>query len=278
MHTRTSRPYSRLTVTLAAVSLLMTSACGLGGDDSPPPLKRMPRSVPEKPLYRDASAVVDKLTDAGLPCKVVRKAPEVEGRLPALTCRATVDGETFESEIAVSPPRDFNRDEIGDTIAARRESTPHRAVVAAGNWFVDVADPQFAPRFAQALGGVVLKPAASTEVPEYRLPRIPHKPRYASSQDVADRLGRIAGCRDRETTPTGGIACNTGNARDSNCAVVSVYSSEAKRDEELRRTIRYKNVPVRIVTAGNWSVNLCDFGLADEVAKSMGGVVVSYGG
>ncbi|MFF1690485.1 hypothetical protein [Streptomyces sp. NPDC058254] len=109
---------------------------------------------------------------------------------------------------------------------------------------------------------------------------IPSTPTYKGTGAPADHLAASVGCFQRETTSTGSIKCETGKpgSGDSNCAVLTLHPTQARRDEALREAIKYRGVPAELVTAGNWTVNLCDTTLGAKVARDLGGVVVAYDG
>ncbi|MFG3368214.1 hypothetical protein ACGF0K_24985 [Streptomyces sp. NPDC048156] len=109
---------------------------------------------------------------------------------------------------------------------------------------------------------------------------IPSTPTYRKTGAPAGHLAASAGCFRRETTSTGSIKCGTGKpgSGDPNCAVLPLQSTHARRDAALREAIKYQGVPAELVTAGNWTVNLCDTTLGAKVARDLGGVVVAYDG
>jgi hypothetical protein len=57
-----------------------------------------------------------------------------------------------------------------------------------------------------------------------------------------------------------------------------LHPTRARRDAALREAIKYRGVPAGLVTAGNWTVNLCDTTLGAKAARDLGGVVVAYDG
>jgi hypothetical protein len=271
------------TLAVAAASLLLAPAlagCGLthrGG--GPPPLVPMPSTVPSGPSYTSADAVVADLGRAGLGCRVVRRGAANGIGGSSVTCVSTLHGVTFENDISVLNPDVFSRDDVGDSIASRREPPFSETIVAAGNWFVDVGEPRFAPELAHALHGTVL-PAHLPRIPRYPLPQIPSGPRYRSVADLADDLDAAVGCTDRSSARSNELSCTTGSraGRSPNCATLSLYPGAGERDRSLRTAIAYRGVPATLATAGNCSVNLCDYGLGTRVAKALHGVVVSYDG
>lgn len=263
---------------LAAATAVVLTSCGVGKDGGAPPLVPMPANVPAKPEYRDADAVVQALGKAGMPCKVLRRGETDPKFGTTLDCRAEIDGTAFENEIDVSNPGNYERDRIGNSIASRRKAPFSHTLVAAGNWYVRVLEPRYAPRIARALHGVVLRPEGD-KIPDYPLPSIPAGPRYQNVGALADALDAAVGCADRKGEGSKGLTCTTGGRTGTpNCATLALHASDADRDATLRRAIAYKGVPATLVTAGNWTVNLCDSGLGSRVADALHGRVVAYDG
>ncbi|MCX4818418.1 hypothetical protein OG883_00540 [Streptomyces sp. NBC_01142] len=273
---------SRAALGLALAASLVTSlaACGTTGKDSRQSLTPMPDNVPTTPQYGTADDVVRAMAEGGIECEVLRRSEGNPKSGSGLDCVAEVDGVKFENTVHVLNPKMFGRDEVGDSIAAGRRPPYNHTIVAAGNWYMRVLNPDYAPQVAKALRGVVLKPFKNTDVPAYPLPDIPDSPRHKDTNDLADDLGEVAGCRNRETTPTGVVKCDTGSAAagTTNCAVLTLHKTDAARDKMLRSAIKYKGVPATLVTAGNWTINLCDVSLGAGVAHALDGVVVSYDG
>lgn len=262
---------------LLAVAAL-TGACG--SDTSGHPAKiPMPGNVPKRPVFASAAAIQGRLGQKGLPCVKASGINTSDASGSTLTCVITIAGEKFTNEIDEFDPGVFSRDDIGDSIASRRGEPTYDTIVAAGNWFVYVGQPRHAQAVATALGGVVL-PGKGGKIPKYALPDIPDTPRYATVKALADKLDAVVGCADRTTDATGTLTCSTGGRVDRpvNCATLALYPTAAIRDEALRQAIAYKGVSVSVVTAGNWTVNLCDYGLATTVAAGLDAVVVSYDG
>ncbi|MDR3032546.1 MAG: hypothetical protein LBV78_05470 [Kitasatospora sp.] len=266
----------RSRLTRALVGLVAAASLASCGSDGPPPRVPMPSNVPTAPQFASASAVVEALGKAGIPC-LVKLSNVLEGASD-IDCTATVDGRSFDYTVEVYDPARFTRDDIGDAIAAGRTAF-HQTFVAAGNWYVNVINPDYAPRIAQALGGVVL-PGNESEVPDYALPSIPASPRYEDVGRLAAALGAAVGGDDIQPGATGSLTCRTGGSagRAPNCANLRLYADDAERDKALRAAIAYRGVPVSLVTAANWSVNLCDHDLAAQVARELHGVVVTYDG
>lgn len=261
-----------------ATAVALTSSCGVGEDGGPPALVPMPKEVPTKPEYQDADAVVRALGTAGIPCKVLRRSPADPKFGTGLDCRAEIKGTTFENQIDVSNPENYQRDRIGDSIASRRKAPYSHTLVAAGNWYVRVMEPRYAPRIAQALRGVVLRPEGD-KIPDYPLPSIPAEPRYKNVGALADALDAAVGCADRKSQGSAVTDCTTGKKSGTpNCATLALHATPADRDRTLREAIAYKGVPATLVAAGNWTVNLCDDGLGERVARALHGRVVRYDG
>ncbi|WAP55919.1 hypothetical protein [Streptomyces sp. S465] len=271
-----------ISVFAAGTATAVLAACGTtsGGDagSSPSPSATMPGNVPTKPEYADADAVVEALEAGGVPCEITRRSQGGSAGGSGLGCASVIDGTKFENDIQVLNPKKFSRDEIGESIASHREPPTSHTIVAAGHWFVWVTEPRFANRIAAALGGVVLPPE-KTKIPEYPLPDIPRTPRYRSVGALADDLAAAVGCGDRKQRSDTVLTCTTGaDTGSSNCATLALHASDADRDAVLREAIAYKGVPATLVTAGNWTVNLCDYDLGSRVADALHGTVVSYDG
>ncbi|RPE37181.1 hypothetical protein [Kitasatospora cineracea] len=267
-------PRHRLIRTLPALlpAALLLSCTGGG----PPPRVPMPSEVPAAPQYSSADAIVDKLGTAGIPCRITLS--HTMNGASTIDCTATLDGKSFDTEIKVYDPTRYTRDDIGDGIAAGR-TTFHQTFVAAGNWRVNVVNPAYAPKIAQALGGVVL-PGNEPDTPDRPLPSIPPTPHYDTLEHLADALDTAVGCQDRQPGPAETLTCTTGSkaGRSPNCATLQLHADDADRDRTLRTAIAHLGVPAYLVTAANWSVNLCDYALANEVAGKLHGVVVRYDG
>ncbi|MCX2971072.1 MULTISPECIES: hypothetical protein [Streptomyces] len=263
---------------LLAISTL-ASCIGRGGE--PPPDVPLPAHVPTQPVYRTADAIVETLDDAGMPCEVLRRRGNPYNQGSGLDC-ALDGGITFVIEISVSDPATYDRDALGTSVDSRRRGTAKQTVVVAGNWLVNVQGlgRSYAPRIADALGGVVLEPIGKKPVPEYPLPEIPDHPRYANVHELADALDSAAGCTSREEMPTGPLKCDTGSAatRDLNCATLFVVPDTKTRDLVLRDSMKWKGVPKVMVSAGNWVISLCDYSLGTRVAQALNGTLVTYDG
>ncbi|GGQ60795.1 hypothetical protein [Kitasatospora griseola] len=272
---RRPRPARALAAVLSA-ACLASGLVSCGGDDGRPPRVPMPSNVPTVPQFPDAGALVGALERAGVPCLVTLHSSLPGGS--STDCTTTVDGDTFEYVVDVYNPEQFTRDDIGNAIAAGRTAY-HQTFVAAGNWSINVVDPTYAPRIAQILGGAVL-PGDGPSAPARPLPVIPTSPRYDSVAQLAAALDASVGCEDRKTEPGGSLACRTGSrvGHGPNCASLRVFGSDAGRDRSLRGALSGPGIPGYLAAGANWSVNLCDYGLADRVARDLGGVVVSYDG
>ncbi|MFJ9695552.1 hypothetical protein [Kitasatospora sp. NPDC101183] len=257
---------------MAAAILLASSAACSGG---PPPPVPLPTEVPATSPYGTADELLAALGRNGIPCTVTLHDAQRDGG-SGTDCTAVVDGVSFENEISAFGPG-TNLDAIGTSVAYRRGQG--QTLVAAGRWYVYVRNPAYAARVAEALDGVVL-PGKDLPVPSYSLPAIPAAPRYATTQQLADALDAVAGCTDRKDTGDGALTCRTGSriGHSPNCATLQLHPDDATRDKALRIAISHPGVPVSLATAGNWTINLCDYTLADQVAHALGGVVVSYDG
>lgn len=264
-----TRRVRRGLVTSAALASL--AACGGG----PPPQVPLPSEVPATSPYGTPGELVTALGRGGIPCSVTLSNTRQDGSSDA-DCTAVIDGVSFENEISTFGPP-VTREEIGTSVDHRRGEG--QTLVAAGNWYIYVRNPAFAPRVAKALDGVVL-PGKDIAVPSYSLPAIPSSPRFGTVQQLAETLDGTAGCTDRQENGAGEVNCRTGAkvGRTPNCATLQLYSDDAARDKAIRSEIAHPGVPASLVTAGNWTVNLCDYSLADQVARALGGVVVAYDG
>ncbi|WP_413101163.1 hypothetical protein [Streptomyces sp. Inha503] len=271
-----------ISVFAAGMAMAVVAACGNttqgGTGSSPSPSATMPGNVPTKPEYNNADAVVEALEAGGIPCEVTRRSQGGSAGGSGLGCASVIDGIKFENDIQVLNPKKFSRDEIGDSIASHRAPPTSHTLVAAGHWFVWVTEPRFANRIAAALGGVVLPPKKA-KIPDYPLPDIPRTPRYRTVGALADDLAAAVGCDDRKRRSDTVLTCTTGKDTGSpNCATLALHASGTDRNAVLREAIAYKGVPATLVTAGNWTVNLCDYDLGSRVADALHGTVVSYDG
>lgn len=146
----------KIILVLAAVTLSAgLTACGAAESGGPRPKTPMPGNVPAGPEYATADAVMKAMGTGGVECELLRRAQAHFGS--GLDCMAEIDGAEVENEIHVLDPARFTRDDIGDSIAGRRQPPYSHTIVAAGNWYVWVRNPDYAPRVAEALRGVVLK-------------------------------------------------------------------------------------------------------------------------
>ncbi|MEL3948057.1 hypothetical protein [Streptomyces sp. LNU-CPARS28] len=238
-----------------------------------PPKPTMPSNVPAKPRLNKADDVVVALAKEGIECEVLRR------RNSGLDCAAETDGGKVELEISVFSKQ--MRKYLADSIASRLEPPHPQTLVAAGNWYIWVRGaarvPSAAPGIAKALNAVVLTPKGP-KTPKYPLPEIPGKPLYKNVDDLADALDKSVGCTKRETTAVGTLKCLTGEPGMKHCATLALHKTDAQRDAVLREGIKYRGVPAKLVTAGNWTINLCDRTIGSLVARDLGGVVVAYDG
>ncbi|MER7199220.1 hypothetical protein CG723_38300 [Streptomyces sp. CB01635] len=265
----------------AGIGLLALSACA--GPMAPQQRQAesmpTPGKVPKGPRFATAGDLVAAMEKAGLDCETVRSR-DYDGS-STTDCVATVDGVKVENEISVFDPDVVSKTEIGTSIESRRTGAYAQTLVAAGNWYIRVMDPPSAPAVAKALHAVVLDAKGKgAETPKYPLPRIPSTPTYKKVDTLADDVAASVGCFQRETTSTGSIKCETGKpgSGSTDCAVLTLHPTHARRDAALREAIKYRGVPAELVTAGNWTVNLCDTTLGGKVARDLGGVVVAYDG
>jgi hypothetical protein len=263
----------------ACLALTVLTACGGRAESHPEPGTPVPAGVPPKPTFTTAKAVVRAMDQAGIGCETLR-GRHYDGSSTA-DCVATVDGVKVENEISVFDPDVVSKREISTSIESRRTGTYAQTLVAAGNWYIRVMDPPSAPAIAKALRAVVLyAKGKGSKTPKYPLPDIPSKPTYQKVDALADDLAASVGCFRRETTSTGSIKCETGKpgSGSTNCAVLTLHPTHARRDAALREAIKYRGAPAELVTAANWTVNLCDTTLGAKAARDLGGVVVAYDG
>ncbi|MFI9780944.1 hypothetical protein ACIHCV_40960 [Streptomyces sp. NPDC051956] len=268
-----------MSVAGACLALAVLTACGRVESHPEPAGAAIPSEVPSKPTYTTAKAVVQAMAQAGLDCETVRSRDY--GGSSTADCVATVDGVKVENEISVFDPDVVSETEIGTSIESRRTGAYAQTLVAAGNWYIRVMDPPSAPAVAKALHAVVMDAKGKgAKTPKYPLPHIPSTPTYKKADALADDVATSVGCFQRQTTSTGSIKCGTGKlgSGDSSCAVLTLHPTHARRDAALRESIKYRGVPAELVTAGNWTVNLCDTTLGAKVARDLGGVVVAYDG
>ncbi|WP_212763786.1 hypothetical protein [Streptomyces sp. I05A-00742] len=264
---------------MAMGAVVALASCGVGRGDDEAGRSPLPGNVPAGPRHATADEIVGALDAAGIKCAVVRRDQGDGSGGSGATCQAKVNGAMFENEIHTLSPKVFSRDDLGAAVASRRKPPYSHTLVVAGNWFVRVREPRFAPQVAKALHGVVLPPE-KVKVPDYPLPSIPAEPRYKSLGALADALDKAVGCAERSEGLGGTMTCTTGKriGRSPNCATLALHDTAAARDRTLREAIAYKGVPATLVTAGNWTVNLCDYGLGSRVAQALDGRVVAYDG
>ncbi|BBA96046.1 hypothetical protein RVR_1172 [Actinacidiphila reveromycinica] len=256
--------------------MLLMPACGHDSRIAPVAL---PADVPKAPVFAFARDVQARLADKGMDCTNTAGDNSADDHGSTATCVSTVDGDKVLNEISVFAHPQPDRSDIGTSVALRRKSPTFQTLVAAGNWYVWVRPPTHAQAIATALGGVVL-PAIGASAPAYPLPTIPAAPRYPTVEALAHDLDQAVGCTGQKVDDLGVLTCDTGGAvgRSPNCATLALYGTAAARDQALRDAIRWKGVPAYLVTAANWTVNLCDYDLADAVATALQGVVVGYDG
>jgi hypothetical protein len=270
-------PWNRTVGTLTTLCLtLLTAACGR--DTRLPPVA-IPANVPTTPVFASATDVQARLGEKGIPCATLSYGNDSNEYGSTVTCVSTVSGDKGETEISVFNHPKPQRSDIGDAIAARRKAPTFQTLVAAGNWYVWVRPPTHAQAVATALGGVVL-PAIGGGTRKYPLPVIPSTPRYTSVKALARALDKSVGCSGQKVDDLDNLTCTTGGkvGATPNCATLALYGTTAARNDALRDAIAWKGVPASLVTAANWTVNLCDYDLAATVAADLQGVVVSYDG
>ncbi|TXS41253.1 hypothetical protein EAO75_41370 [Streptomyces sp. uw30] len=231
-------------------------------------------------MYETTDDLVFALGDAGIRCPVLGRGPDGT----ATRCGAqAATGEPVELELNLD-----TRSHLGTALALRRNPPYQHTLVTAGNWFIRVMDPDFAPRVAKALHAVVLKPLGETGAPdrppyEDQLPEIPDQPAYKNLDALADKVDAAVGCTDRDDDDNDPalswqfLNCTTGRGgqqRQDHCADLALYDDARSRDEGLWSKITGGQTPKGLVAGSNWSVALCDEALVDDVVKRVGGVEV----
>lgn len=258
-------------VLTSCLLLVVLTACDAFSRNSSSPLTPIPDQVPGEPRFTDADDLLTALRKGGIDCEVLRRRQGQARSGSSLDCVAEVNGVRFENEVSVFNPEIVEEGEIGRSIASRRKPPGGHTLVAAGNWYIRVLEPGYAPRIAEALDAVVLPPL-------YPLPDIPAEPRYADLDALADALDSSVGCTRREEPFPGGMRCRT-EPPGKVCAQLELHDGPAARDDALRRTIsRARGMPLFIVTAGNWSVQFCEPGAGRTAARDLGAAVVSHDG
>ncbi|WP_211257186.1 hypothetical protein [Streptomyces megasporus] len=252
-----------LVLTSCLLAVVLT-ACDAFTRNSGSPPTPIPDSVPSEPRFASADELLAALGRKGVDCEVLRR------RQGGLDCMAEVDGAKVENEVSVFDAEVVEEGEIGRSIASRRKEPYGHTIVAAGNWYIRVLDPLYAPRIAEALDAVVLPPL-------YPLPDIPDKPRYADLDALAEALDASVGCVRRKTVSEGGMTCGTEQSKEP-CHHLELHATPAARDDALRLAIGVPEIPRFIVTAGNWSIRFCDESAGRTAARDLGGVVVSSTG
>ncbi|WP_030222289.1 hypothetical protein [Streptomyces bikiniensis] len=256
----------------ALLALVVLTGCDRFEPRGGKPLDPMPANVPTTPQYTTPDEVVAALERAGMPCKVLRR------RTGALDCEAQISGTAVENQIQVLNPKEFSRDEVGDSIATWRNSGT--TIVAAGNWFIRVLPndvPVYSIKIAKAVGAIVLPPP-------YPLPDIPSTPAYRSTDALADALNKADSCADRERQPTGELLCGTRASENKACdaswanhrALLLVHDNAAARDDYIRLLLSNDHTPAAIVTAANWTIQFCDPAQARSTADTLGGVLINH--
>ncbi|MGI5376493.1 hypothetical protein ACQEV2_19980 [Streptomyces sp. CA-251387] len=244
------------------------------------PPKPIPGNVPKGPDFETTDDLASALDRAKIPCPVLGRSPSGD----ATRCGAEFgNGEPVELELHVDTPS-----HLGTAIFSRRNPPYQHTLVAAGNWYIRVMDPDFAPRVAKALHAVVLKPLGETSAPDQppykdQLPEIPGKPTYKNLEVLADKVDAAVGCTGRDEGDNDpalswkSLNCTTGRGgqqHQEHCADLAIYDDARSRDEGLWSKITGGQTPKGLVAGSNWSVALCDEALVDDVVKRVGGVEV----
>ncbi|WP_344630970.1 hypothetical protein [Streptomyces glaucosporus] len=184
-----------------------------------------------------------------------------------------MNGARFENEVSVFNTKVVEEGEIGNSIASRRKEPYSHTLVAAGNWYIRVLNPIYAPRIAEALDAVVLPPL-------FPLPDIPDEPRYTDPDALADALDGSVGCAERkpEKGSANVMTCVTEKPGEKPCARLELHGSAAARDDALRQLMSVPELPRFVVTAANWSVQFCDESVGRAAARDLGAAVVDHEG
>lgn len=255
-----------VTVLLSCLLVMVLTACDAFTRNSGSPLTPIPDQVPPEPRFETTGDLLAALDRGGVDCEVLRR------RRGGLDCMTQIDGVRFENEVSVFDTEVVEESEIGRSIASRRKEPYGHTLVAAGNWYIRVLDPLYAPEIAEALDAVVLPPL-------FPLPDIPGEPRYADLDALADALEASVGCSDRK--PEEGtedvVTCVTEGAEEA-CARLELHATPAARDEAIRLAISVPELPRYIVTAANWSVQFCDHSTGRTAARELGAAVVVHRG
>jgi hypothetical protein len=271
---------------MRSVALICLSAAFLAGcmgsneGAGAPPRKPLPSNVPKGPDFKTTDNLASALEKAGIACPVLGRTPSGD----ATRCGARLGtGKPVELELHVD-----DRDHIGTAISSRRNPPYQHTLVAAGNWYIRVLEPDTAPRVAKALHAVVLKPHGKTGAPDdppykEQLPDIPDKPAYKNLEALADKVDAAVGCTDRDDDDNHPalswqfLKCTTGRGeqeQQERCADLTVYEDAESRDESVWSKITDGRTPKGLVAGANWSVALCDDGLVDDVLKRVGGAKI----
>lgn len=261
-----------LSILITLLALVALTACDRFEPRGGRPLDPMPAHVPTTPQYTTPDEVVAALEQAGVPCTVLRR------RAGALDCEARISGATVENQIQVLNPEEFSRDEVGDSIAAWRNSGT--TVVAAGNWFVRVlpnGTPAYSIKVAKALDAVILPPP-------YPLPDIPSTPAYATVDALADALDKADSCTDRERRSARELLCGSRLPEKKSCdaswashhALLLLHDNAATRDDYIRLLLDDDHTPAVVVTAANWTIQVCDPADGRATAHALGGALVHH--
>lgn len=244
------------------------------------PYKPIPGNVPKGPDFKTTDDLASALDRAKIPCPVLGRSPSGD----ATRCGAQFGaGKSVELELHLDTPS-----HLGTAMSSRRNPPYQHTLVAAGNWYIRVMDPDFAARVAEALHAVVLKPLGETGAPdrppyEDQLPEIPDNPSYKNLDALADKVDAAVGCTDRDDDDNDPalswqfLNCTTGRGgqqHQDHCADLAIYDDARSRDEGLWSKITGGQTPKGLVAGSNWSVALCDEALVDDVVKQVGGVEV----
>ncbi|MET9377896.1 hypothetical protein ACFYV5_28225 [Streptomyces sp. NPDC003035] len=262
----------------ACVMILALTACDAFTRSSASPKAALPPSVPAEPRFATADEVVAALGRAGVDCEVLRRRQGQAGSGSSLDCVFEDRGATVETEISVFDTDVVDEGEIGRAVHSRRTPPNGQVLVAAGNWYLRVIPddtPSHAQKVARALDAVVLPPL-------HPLPAIPDEPRYERVDALADALDEAVTCTRRKQTADG-LLCATKAPTAEQCsdltegrdAALRLHPTTTARDDYLRLLLTDERRPRNIVTAGNWSIQLCDATTARTAAEQLHATIVT---
>ncbi|MEU1281994.1 hypothetical protein [Streptomyces sp. NPDC005805] len=266
----------------ACLVALTLTACDAFTRSSAAPLEPLPAHVPAGPRFTAAEEITARLARNGMNCEVFLERGGA-GSGKSLHCLLDDRGTEVEAQITVFDTTVVKEGEIGLAVRSRRTPPRGQTLVVAANWYIRVLPADaLAParRMADALGGVVLPPL-------HPLPAIPDGPQHADANALAAALDGSVGCTRRKASSPGELRCRTNTSAPApDCASpfggrdahLAVHRTPTERDDYLRLLLTEPRAPRHVVTAGNWSLQLCTADAARTAARDLGGVVVPVPG